>query len=245
MAGSFRSSLPHMKARSISAQMKNNQENHSVNSDHKYGLAASMPRIPKDYGIYGDSEEPLQVPEYKCSFIDPNAAMRRSQKLARRSKSQGDILKFSVGTESPSQERINLSLAHSLTEDTLSPSIESRQTNLKSSTPIFTKTLLDPREQLDGDNSMLNSSEYSRVKEMKKRKKDKQKKAMDPLDESRYRKGAANLRDSLKRIFSKRFVNVIFYLSFHNDGSYRYNSDNSLRCFSCVFLDILILKIKV
>lgn len=94
-------------------------------------LHMSMPKITtENFGIYGEDDDDIDDSMYQPTLISEEALTRKMQRLGitPRSKSQMDILK-KTGIDSPSQHQINLSLAKSLTEESLRASVSNIMTS--------------------------------------------------------------------------------------------------------------------
>ena len=204
-----------------------NMNEASKNTESHLTAYTSMPRLPRDYGIYGD-EDIIEDNDYSPSIIEPEAPTRKAQKmgLAHRSKSLGTM----VGSESPSQQQINMALARSLTEAQLvreskrssssTPEDDSRPNSRPNSStrnhavepvnppPERVKHNVWNESQSDLSVADLHTAEDGgRRQELMKKRKESKRQLVERLNkgnEAIKQKKKNSLRDSLRNIFFRK-----------------------------------------
>ncbi|CAH1791031.1 unnamed protein product [Owenia fusiformis] len=180
----------------------------------------------QDFGIYGDNDSVNGDigTQYEPSLSTREALTRRAQKLGQlqKSKSQGDIL-IDANSESPMQQRINMSLAKSLAEEKFISKVVYAEQPISEKPKKKTQkpqrvTLPDPPpdrvkenvwNESQPDVSQDNGPESNRRKELRRKKKEKQRQILENMQASKAEdpnrpKKKSSFRDSLKNLFNRK-----------------------------------------
>ncbi|XP_013421379.1 uncharacterized protein LOC106181521 isoform X2 [Lingula anatina] len=193
----------------------------------------SLPRLPKDYGIYGEDDSVIDEPAYMPSMATKDVPTRKAQKLGliQKSKSHGDFLQEDAA--SPTQSHLNIVLARSLTEAHVnnigesgiitdgeaSPSPLRKHSMQVNRTAMVSQQEFpdrvrenvwndDPEQSYVPRDPSLVKEEKGRRRKLKEKRKDRQKQVVENLASRPVSGGGLkkkrSLRDSLRNIFFRK-----------------------------------------